>query len=335
MSENELTYGEIRLNIEEAIKKYKSIANNILTGEQCEIIDSEYSPFALNNLISSIYNNIETYNIEEQKEIIKYLEMLKNMMNSPSDIETAIDSVLRHTIPQFDLYSIKNEDYKPESITENKISDVKLHVLLWRYIKEQDGSLTEYDHGIRNINGEISLKNTEDTFILNFKNCSNGLSKDMKYLTREEITSKPYLERAATVFFTNSKQDYSPENDWLKTSLYFNKKTFDSETGEYEREYINTFFDFWKIDTDEGNYQLPDQSLLPIIKIYPIKVNNQTKLFTKLKVRYSYKGYLDSKELDICNEKYFPDFELDEYSKEEGWEEKPVYIEVIDERFPE
>lgn len=334
MSENELTYGEIRLNIEEAIKKYKSISNNILTGERCEIIESESSPFALNNLISSIYNNIETYNIEEQKEIIKYLEMLKNMMNSPSDIETAIDSVLIHTIPQFDLYSIKNEDYKPESITENKISDVKLHVLLWRYIKEQDGSLTEYDHGIRNINGEISLKNTEGSFVLYFKNCDNGSNNTSKYLTREEITSNPYLERAATVFFTNSKQDYSPANDWLKTSLYFNKKTFDSETGEYEREYINTFFDFWKIETDEGHYQLSDHSLLPIIKIYPIKVNNQTKLFTKLKIRYSYKGSLDSKELDICNEKYFPDFELNEYSQD-GWEEKPVYIEVIDERFTE
>ena len=184
MSKNELTYGEIRLKIEEAIKKYKSITNNILTGEQCDIIDSE---FALNNLISSIYNNIETYNIEEQKEIIKYLEMLKNMMNSPSDIETAIDSVLIHTIPQFDLYSIKNEDYKPDSITENKISDVKLHVLLWRYVREENGSITEYDHGIKNINGEISLKNTEDTFILNFKNCYSIDPKEVKYLKRSEI----------------------------------------------------------------------------------------------------------------------------------------------------
>ena len=332
MSKNELTYGEIRLKIEEAIKKYKSITNNILTGEQCDIIDSE---FALNNLISSIYNNIETYNIEEQKEIIKYLEMLKNMMNSPSDIETAIDSVLIHTIPQFDLYSIKNEDYKPDSITENKISDVKLHVLLWRYVREENGSITEYDHGIKNINGEISLKNTEDTFIINFKNCYSIDPKEVKYLKRSEIISKPYLERAATVFFTNSKQDYSVENDWLKTSLYFNKKTFDSETGEYEREYINTFFNSWEIDTDEGYYRLPEQSLLPIIKIYPIEVDGKTKLFTKLKIRYSYKGYLETKELDIFNEKYFPDFELNEYSKGEGWKEKPVYIEVIDERFSE
>lgn len=332
MSKNELTYGEIRLKIEEAIKKYKSITNNILTGEQCDIIDSE---FALNNLISSIYNNIETYNIEEQKEVIKYLEMLKNMMNSPSDIETAIDSVLIHTIPQFDLYSIKNEDYRPDSITENKISDVKLHVLLWRYVREENGNITEYDHGIKNINDEISLKNTEDTFILNFKNCYSSNPNEVKYLKRSEIISKPYLERAATVFFTNSKQDYSVENDWLKTSLYFNKKTFDSETGEYEREYINTFFNSWEIDTDEGYYRLPDQSLLPIIKIYPIKVDGKTKLFTKLKIRYSYKGYLESKELDIFNEKYFPDFELNEYSKGEDWKEKPVYIEVIDERFSE
>ena len=233
------TFGQMRIKIKEALEKYKPIANNIIKGTEAELITSDYS---IKSILDFIYQNITPSLIDEQKEVIKYLEMLENMMNSTSDIEAAIDSIFRYTIPNFDFYSIKNEEYLPLDIINNKISDVQIHVCLWKDVLDQNLEKEVYDRGIRNIDGTESLKGTEGEFILKLVNCQEGQEWNLRnrYHTKESVIENPYLERTATVYFSDSKNNFQ-QNNWKNKTLYLNQESFDSETGELERDYLNTY----------------------------------------------------------------------------------------------
>ena len=334
-------YAKLRLQLIEILNKYYKnilylfdpVKNNIITLSSEQGLNYQITEL-YKDLADSLSHEGDAYEelSEEQKSVLNSLEILKNLLNSPNDTITKLNSIFDFKIPQFNFNSIKNIDYP-----ENK-DNLSIHLCLWHHeISDITGEVVELpkEDGIRDVSNRVVYNDQDASFYVKIVDCGKGLTEEelkKRYFKHSTLHSNPELQRTATLYFSNKNKSSEEEDDWLNNTVYLNKNTFNAETGDYDREFIPVVV---------SNFELADNTVdVKKIRVY---IDNQLyfKWFAKIKIKYlgpnNVKGIVDNSLYNILE---LPPFDIDDYAINQ--DEDPeiandkqnlsVYIDIIDER---